>query len=81
MRTIHKDAEEKKTSFNPRPYFRLFINWLLDLTTLEPVTDGANLQVRCMAFRFVLACHMSTFQTYLKVTQRKILNYFVFFRF
>ncbi|KAL1818639.1 hypothetical protein ACET3Z_013508 [Daucus carota] len=45
VRTIHKDAEEKKTSFNPRPYFRLFINWLLDLTTLEPVTDGANLQV------------------------------------
>ncbi|KAL8091899.1 uncharacterized protein LOC141692281 isoform X1 [Apium graveolens] len=45
VRTIHKDAEEKKTAFNPRPYFRLFINWLLDLTTLEPVSDGANLQV------------------------------------
>lgn len=45
MRFIQKDAEEKKNSFNPRPYFRLFINWLLDLSMLEPVSDGANLQV------------------------------------
>ncbi|KAK1364557.1 CCR4-NOT transcription complex subunit 1 [Heracleum sosnowskyi] len=45
VRIIYKDAEEKNSSFNPRPYFRLFINWLLDLTTLEPVSDGANLQV------------------------------------
>lgn len=52
MRFIQKDAEEKKTSFNPRPYFRLFINWLLDLTTLEPVSDGANLQVWFMDIFF-----------------------------
>lgn len=45
VRVILKDVEEKKTSFNPRPFFRLFINWLLDLGSLEPVTDGANLQV------------------------------------
>ncbi|XP_047337457.1 CCR4-NOT transcription complex subunit 1 [Impatiens glandulifera] len=45
VRIIHKDAEEKKSSFNPRPYFRLFINWLLDLSSMEPVFDGANLQV------------------------------------
>ncbi|KAE9600761.1 putative CCR4-Not complex component, Not1, CCR4-NOT transcription complex subunit 1, HEAT [Lupinus albus] len=45
VRFILKDVEEKKTSFNPRPYFRLFINWLLDLGSLEPVTDGANLQI------------------------------------
>ncbi|MCI44991.1 CCR4-NOT transcription complex subunit 1-like, partial [Trifolium medium] len=44
VRFIVKDAEEKKVSFNPRPFFRLFINWLLDLGSLEPVTDGANLQ-------------------------------------
>ncbi|CAK8541948.1 unnamed protein product [Lathyrus sativus] len=45
VRFIVKDAEEKKISFNPRPFSRLFINWLLDLGSLEPVTDGANLQV------------------------------------
>jgi CCR4-NOT transcription complex subunit 1 len=45
VRFIQKDAEEKKTSFNARPYFRLFINWLLDLSSLDPVIDGANVQV------------------------------------
>ncbi|KAI4356708.1 hypothetical protein L6164_000708 [Bauhinia variegata] len=45
VRFIQKDAEEKTVAFNPRPFFRLFINWLLDLGSLEPVTDGANLQI------------------------------------
>ncbi|KAM0835819.1 hypothetical protein ACQ4PT_062703 [Festuca glaucescens] len=45
VRVIQKDAEEKKTSFNPRPYFRLFINWLNDLTTSDVHHDGANFQV------------------------------------
>ncbi|VFQ85948.1 unnamed protein product [Cuscuta campestris] len=44
VKFIQKDSEEKKTSFNPRPYFRLFINWLLDFCSLEPVIDGANFQ-------------------------------------
>ncbi|KAI3891453.1 hypothetical protein MKX03_020735 [Papaver bracteatum] len=30
VRVIQKDADEKKTAFYPRPYFRLFIYWLLD---------------------------------------------------
>lgn len=45
VRFIQKDAEEKKTAFNPRPYFRLFIDWLLDLNTLDPVFEGANFPV------------------------------------
>nr|VDD41256.1 unnamed protein product [Brassica oleracea] len=45
VRSIQKDAEDKKTSLIPRPYFRLFINWLLDLCSLDPGTDGANFQV------------------------------------
>ncbi|XP_047314979.1 CCR4-NOT transcription complex subunit 1-like isoform X3 [Impatiens glandulifera] len=45
VRLIQKDDKEKKTSFNPRPYFRLFINWLLDLGSMEPLIDGANPQV------------------------------------
>ncbi|CAN6300160.1 unnamed protein product [Urochloa humidicola] len=44
-RIIQKDAEEKKVSFNPRPYFRLFINWLSELTTSDLHHDGANFQV------------------------------------
>ncbi|XP_022944795.1 CCR4-NOT transcription complex subunit 1-like isoform X1 [Cucurbita moschata] len=45
VRFIQRDAEEKKASFNPRPYFRLFINWLPDLGSLEPIVDGANFQI------------------------------------
>ncbi|XP_010933666.1 uncharacterized protein [Elaeis guineensis] len=45
VRVIQNDAEEKKLSFNPRPYFRLFINWLLDLASPDPVLDSANFQV------------------------------------
>ncbi|KAK9910902.1 hypothetical protein M0R45_034838 [Rubus argutus] len=45
VRFIQKDAEEKKASFNARPYFRLFVNWLLDLGCLDPVIDGANFQI------------------------------------
>lgn len=45
VKFIQKDADEKKITFNPRPYFRLFINWLVDLSSLDPVFDGANFQV------------------------------------
>ncbi|XP_058008298.1 uncharacterized protein LOC110666945 isoform X2 [Hevea brasiliensis] len=45
LRFIQKDSEEKKTSFNPRPYFRLFVNWLLDLVSSDPVIDGANFRI------------------------------------
>ncbi|KAM7508803.1 hypothetical protein LguiA_019256 [Lonicera macranthoides] len=45
VRYIQKDAEEKKSSFNSRPYYRLFINWLVDLPLLEPIFDGVNFQV------------------------------------
>ena len=53
VRSIQKDAEDKKTSLNPRPYFRLFINWLLDLCSLDPGTDGANFQVLFVFFEVV----------------------------
>ncbi|XP_048534491.1 CCR4-NOT transcription complex subunit 1-like isoform X2 [Triticum urartu] len=43
-RIIQKDAEEKKVSFNPRPYFRLFINLLSELSTAD-LHDGASFQV------------------------------------
>ncbi|KQJ97773.1 hypothetical protein BRADI_3g33190v3 [Brachypodium distachyon] len=43
-RTIQKDAEEKKINFNPRPYFRLFINLLSELSTAD-LHEGANFQV------------------------------------
>ncbi|KAJ8900176.1 hypothetical protein K2173_024816 [Erythroxylum novogranatense] len=45
VRFLQKESEEKKTSFNPRPYFRLFINWMLDLVSLDPVNDGVNFQI------------------------------------
>lgn len=45
IRVIQRDAEERKTYFNPRPYFRLFVNWILDLTGPDPAVDGFNFQV------------------------------------
>ncbi|KAH8516641.1 hypothetical protein H0E87_004840 [Populus deltoides] len=45
VRFIQKDSEEKKNSFNARPYFRLFISWLQDLLSPEPVVDGVNFQI------------------------------------
>ena len=47
-KVIVKDAEEKKTDFNARPYFRLFVNWLLDI--VSPDLDDANYQV-CLSYR------------------------------
>uniref|UniRef100_A0A7N0SZB9 CCR4-NOT transcription complex subunit 1-like n=1 Tax=Kalanchoe fedtschenkoi TaxID=63787 RepID=A0A7N0SZB9_KALFE len=44
VRCIHEDANEKKTLFNPRPYFRLFINWLRDLCPPDLVLNGENFQ-------------------------------------
>ncbi|KAI3965367.1 hypothetical protein MKX01_042848 [Papaver californicum] len=45
VRVIQKDADERKIAFNPRPYFRLFVNWLLDLGSPDPVLEGANFQI------------------------------------
>uniref|UniRef100_A0A1D1XGX4 CCR4-NOT transcription complex subunit 1 n=1 Tax=Anthurium amnicola TaxID=1678845 RepID=A0A1D1XGX4_9ARAE len=42
---IQKDAEEKKSSFNPRPYFRLFVYWLWELDSSDPLLDAVSFQV------------------------------------
>ncbi|KAK9292677.1 hypothetical protein L1049_020655 [Liquidambar formosana] len=56
VRVIQRDAEEKRTSFNPRPYFRLFINLLFDLVSPDPVMDGANFQFQAL-ITFANALH------------------------
>ncbi|KAL3683907.1 hypothetical protein R1sor_001929 [Riccia sorocarpa] len=45
VRVIHRDADEKKTSFHPRPYFRLFVTWLMDFNSADPALDSSNFQV------------------------------------
>ncbi|CAN1849445.1 CCR4-NOT transcription complex subunit 1 [Linum perenne] len=45
VKYIQKDSEDKKLSFNPRPYFRLFINLLLDLVSLESGNEGGIFQI------------------------------------
>nr|CAB3495279.1 unnamed protein product [Digitaria exilis] len=78
-RIIQKDAEEKKLSFNPRPYFRLFINWLSELTTSDLHHDSPNFQVltafanvfhilqplRVPAWRFILLLYKGTLRVLL----------------
>lgn len=45
VRVLQRDAEENRASFNPRPYFRLFICWILDLLAPDTILEGSNLQV------------------------------------
>ncbi|KAH0908132.1 hypothetical protein HID58_031453 [Brassica napus] len=45
VRSILKDADDEKTPLYPRPYFRLFINLLLDLSSWDHITDSENYQV------------------------------------
>ncbi|XP_078446307.1 transcription regulator isoform X2 [Wolffia australiana] len=41
---IQKDAEEKKSGFNPRPYFRLFVYWLWEFNSTD-IIETINYQV------------------------------------
>lgn len=45
VKFIKKDVEEKKASFCPNPYLRLFMNFLFHLGTLDSVIDDASFQV------------------------------------
>lgn len=45
VRVIQRDAEDKKSAFHPRPYFRLFVNWLMDFNSPDPALDASNFQV------------------------------------
>ncbi|XP_024528197.1 CCR4-NOT transcription complex subunit 1 isoform X1 [Selaginella moellendorffii] len=45
VRVIQKDADEKKTSFQPRPYFRLFLTWLMDFNAPDPSLDSSVYQI------------------------------------
>ncbi|KAF9595814.1 hypothetical protein IFM89_005300 [Coptis chinensis] len=55
VRVIQKDAEDKKVAFNPRPYFRLFINWLLDLGPSDTGLESAGLQAWAVLTAFANA--------------------------
>eukprot|EP00252_Welwitschia_mirabilis_P002749 TRINITY_DN12719_c0_g2_i1.p1 TRINITY_DN12719_c0_g2~~TRINITY_DN12719_c0_g2_i1.p1 ORF type:complete len:2025 (+),score=405.51 TRINITY_DN12719_c0_g2_i1:577-6075(+) len=45
VRVIQRDSEEKKSAFHPRPYFRLFLNWIMDFNSLDSALDANNFQV------------------------------------
>nr|GMD59423.1 CCR4-NOT transcription complex subunit 1 [Ipomoea batatas] len=45
VKFIQRDSDEKADSFDPRPYFRLFINWIIDLCSSDSIFDGANFQI------------------------------------
>ncbi|CAN6860963.1 unnamed protein product [Brassica oleracea] len=50
VRSILKDADDEKTPLYPRPYFRLFINLLLDLSSRDHITDSENYQQVLIVF-------------------------------
>ncbi|KAI5070413.1 hypothetical protein GOP47_0014756 [Adiantum capillus-veneris] len=45
IRVIQKAADEKKTNFYPRPYFRLFVVWLMEFNAPDPQLEASNFQV------------------------------------
>eukprot|EP00250_Pteridium_aquilinum_P021342 c25093_g1_i1 orf=270-7661(-) len=45
VRVIQKVADEKKASFYPRPYFRLFVMWLMEFNAPDPQLEASNFQV------------------------------------
>eukprot|EP01018_Ginkgo_biloba_P022479 Gb_12251 [translate_table: standard] len=56
VRLIQRDAEEKKSAFHPRSYFRLFVNWLMDFNSPDPALDASNFQGTyciCECFSFI----------------------------
>ena len=50
VKVIQKVADEKKANFLPRPYFRLFVMWLMEFSAPDPLLDASNFQVMCMFF-------------------------------
>lgn len=46
VRVIQRDYNEKKASFNPRPYFRLFVTWLMEFNSADSTLDSSNFQVQ-----------------------------------
>ncbi|CAM6014740.1 unnamed protein product [Sphagnum balticum] len=45
VRVIQRDSHERKTAFHPRPYFRLFVTWLMDFNSADSTLDSSNFQV------------------------------------
>lgn len=45
VKVLLRDADEKKTAFNSKPFFRLFVTWLIDLNSPDPILDSSNFQV------------------------------------
>lgn len=45
VRVIQRDADDRKASFHPRPYFRLFVTWLMDFNAPDPALEASNFQV------------------------------------
>jgi len=44
-RCLIRDCEEKQCNFNQRPYFRILLNLLIDVSAPDPVLEQANFQL------------------------------------
>ncbi|XP_024374833.1 uncharacterized protein [Physcomitrium patens] len=42
---VMKRDHDRKAGFHPRPYFRLFVTWLLDFNSSDSTLDSSNFQV------------------------------------
>ena len=42
---LMKRDHDRKAGFHPRPYFRLFVRWLMDFNSLDSTLDSSNFQV------------------------------------
>lgn len=42
---LMKRDHDRKAGFHPRPYFRLFVTWLMDFNSPDSTLDSSNFQV------------------------------------
>jgi CCR4-NOT transcription complex subunit 1 len=45
VRCLHREYDAKGRGFNSRGFFRLFVNWLVDLNAPDPALESSNYQV------------------------------------
>eukprot|EP00271_Cylindrocystis_brebissonii_P006803 TRINITY_DN1962_c0_g1_i2.p1 TRINITY_DN1962_c0_g1~~TRINITY_DN1962_c0_g1_i2.p1 ORF type:complete len:788 (-),score=204.67 TRINITY_DN1962_c0_g1_i2:764-3127(-) len=63
-RVIRREADDRRASFNPKPYFRLLVAWLVDFTSPDPVFDPLQYQVLmafCSVFSALQPTHVPSF--------------------
>lgn len=78
VRVIQRDYNEKKASFNPRPYFRLFVTWLMEFNSADSTLDSSNFQVQSYNMYLLVLPFFTDLSTSHHVWNLSLINIYVF---